>query len=210
MEVRPAVDVQLATNASTLWSDSSFPLAALISGGSPPYHFTLLWDGVEALSGNLSATGGLVRNLTTGPAGVHTVEIVVSDALGGHATASLELLVSSGATDPPSPPIPASASSAASASGSDGLSLLLVPLVVIPGAIAGAVALLRWRRRSHSRPMNAVDMFGTVGSILRSAGEVSRANLIAQTDGLGLDRGEVELAVNILEEQGQVLVDPTR
>jgi hypothetical protein len=203
-EIRPALGVQLATNASTLWSNSSFPLAGLISGGSPPYNFTILWDGVDSLSGNLSATGSLVRNLTTGPPGVHTVELVVSDALGGNATASLELLVSSRATDPPSPPIPASTSSTASTSGSDGLPLLLVPLVVISGAIAGAVAFLGWRRRSSSRPMNAVDMFGTVGSILRSAGEVTRANLIAQTDGLGLDRGEVELAVNILEEQGQV------
>ncbi len=169
----------------------AFEVMLGVAGGVPPYAYRMtLSDGEEA-NGSLSVPTILREAFEPSAPGVYVEHIDVTDALGASWTATQQVLVDR-------TPDPSSGSSETSAAGVVALCVLV--------AIAGTLALFRWRHHRRAAPdsARAPSALPTVRSILEREQVLDRETLLLLGEEAGESSDAVSTALQTLLQTGLV------
>lgn len=185
-------------------SVGTVPATATVSGGAPPYAYTITWSNDEASSGNLSEAGTLELTATAAAPGVLAARLVVDDPLGGHAAVSSRVDVASlPATSPngsasPSDPPTANDPGASLGSWAVGLGGL--------GAAAALFVLPRWKRRPFKGRRGGEDRaaMGVVRRLLKDSDGLERETLYFLAEDDGVSPAAAAEAVDRWERAGRL------
>ncbi len=143
VEVFSALAVAMVPPPGAVLPGASLAATAAVSGGYPPYRWTITVDGAPGPSGTLDAPGNVSFQLPVGDVPAISVGISVTDAVGGATAGDWQFTV-----QPPGPPAPGTPAPTAPPS--------LLGEAATPAAIALTVLTLlalvvpRYRRRTRA------------------------------------------------------------
>jgi hypothetical protein len=197
VEIVPALSVRVLLPTSLVEVDSTLNLTAVLSGGYPPYEWSLSAGDATGPAGEAAGPGNLSIQIPIGNESDLDVALSVTDALGAVVTVPVMLATLPPATDPGLPTSPAVPPS---------------PLgeAATPAAVALAVVTLaallvsKWRRHRAAVATDPAEVLQVVERLLLVADGVDLATLRHRGEVEGLEHSEVDRAVAELRRTGRL------
>jgi hypothetical protein len=176
-------------------SGTPLNLSAAVSGGYPPYRWTVLEDGATVGTGALATPGNLNLTILAANGSSLVFAVQIADQLGEPSNASEVVPLLAAPTGGGGPgPAPASALGGATTPVAIGLAVLTLAALLVP----------RWRRRHAEVGTDPAEAARTVERLLEEADGLDRETLAYRGENEGLRRTEVFDALAALRRQGRI------